>query len=339
MTEDIIHWPAERGRPRRGSPALGWSIRVNCILSPRIGQGAVQVRRENRAAHVKPIQFEYHAPERPDEVLELLADTDREIRVLAGGQSLVPMMNMRLAAPEALVDLRRVSELRYVRADEDRGLAVGAGASQSDALREPAVARGWPILVAALREIAHPQVRNRGTVCGSLAHHDPAAELPALAMALDARITARSVDGERRLAADELFVSHFETALAPGELLAEATFPPLPAGTGWSFRELARRRGDFALVGVAALLRRERGVAAAPRIVVLGAGVRPIRCPEAERAVEGHALSDDVARDAGERVAAEIDPADDVHASARYRREAAAVLTERALGEAWGRSN
>lgn len=288
---------------------------------------------------MKPISFEYHAPERADEVLGLLADTERETRVLAGGQSLVPMMNMRLAAPDALVDLRRVSELRYVHASDSGGLAVGAGASQSDALLEPAVARGWPILAAALGAIAHPQVRNRGTVCGSLAHHDPAAELPALALALDAQLTARSAAGERRLAADGFFVSHFETALDPGELLAEAWFPPLPAGTGWSFRELARRRGDFALVGVATLVRREDGVATAPRIVMLAAGERPIRCREAEAAVEGGVLTDEVAREAGERAAAEIDPADDVHASAAYRREATAALAERALGEAWGRSD
>jgi aerobic carbon-monoxide dehydrogenase medium subunit len=286
---------------------------------------------------VKPAPFEYHAPQHVEGVLELIADEEREMRVLAGGQSLVPMMNFRLARPDGLVDLRRVEALRYVRREDGGRLAVGAGARQSDALRDPAVAQGWPLIAAALREIAHPQVRNRGTVCGSLAHHDPAAELPAVSVALDARMTVRSVQGNRELAAEEFFVSYFETALGPGELLAEVWFPALPAGTGWSFREVARRRGDFALVGVATLVRRESGVAASPRIVVFGAGKRPVRCRSAEAALDGRAPEEEVRREVADRVAEEIDPVDDVHASGEYRRDAAAALVERAIGEAWER--
>jgi CO/xanthine dehydrogenase FAD-binding subunit len=286
---------------------------------------------------VKPAPFEYHAPEHVDAVLELIADEERELRVLAGGQSLVPMMNLRLATPDGLVDLRRVRELRYVRSDQGGRLALGAGARQSDALRAPAVARGWPILTVALREIAHPQVRNRGTVCGSLAHHDPAAELPAVAVALSARIDVRSMRGSRELAAEDFFVSYFETALEPGELLAEVSFPPLAAGTGWSFMELARRRGDFALVGVATLLRRDGGLADSTRIVLFGAGERPVCCRAAEAALDGRVPEEDVAREVAQHVAEEINPVDDAHASADYRRAAAAALVERAVAEAWER--
>lgn len=286
---------------------------------------------------MKPAPFEYHAPEHVEGVLEAIADRDREMRVLAGGQSLVPMMNFRLARPDGLVDLGRVRELRYVRREEDGRLAVGAGARQADALWDPAVADGWPIMTAALREIGHPQVRNRGTVCGSIAHHDPAAELPAIAVALDARMTVRSADGEREVEAEGFFVSYFETALEPGELLVEVSFPPPEPGTGWAFGELARRRGDFALVGVAALVRRQGDVVASPRIVLFGAGERPMRCRAAEAALTERAPEADVLREVTERAGEEIAPVDDVHASAEYRRETAAVLVERAIGLAWGR--
>jgi carbon-monoxide dehydrogenase medium subunit len=286
---------------------------------------------------VKPAPFDYHAPEHVEGVLEAIADQEREVRVLAGGQSLVPMMNFRLARPDGLVDLRRVRELRYVRVDGDGRLAVGAGVRQAETLLDPAVAAGWPIVTAALRQIGHPQVRSRGTVCGSIAHHDPAAELPAVAVALDARMTVRSSQGSRELGAEEFFVSYYETALEPGELLSEVSFPAPAPGTGWAFGELARRRGDFALVGIAALVRRRGEVAESPRIVLFGAGERPLRCRAAEAELDGRAPEADVVGEVAKRAREEISPVDDVHASADYRREAAGVLIERALGEAWGR--
>jgi carbon-monoxide dehydrogenase medium subunit len=286
---------------------------------------------------VKPAPFDYYAPEHVEGVLEALADQDREMRILAGGQSLVPMMNFRLARPDGLVDLNRVEGLRYVRVEDDGSLAIGAGARQVDALRNPVVAEAWPIVTAALERIGHPQIRSRGTICGSLAHNDPAAELPAVAVALDAQLTVRSANGEREMGAEEFFVSYYETALEPGELLSEVSFPAPESDTGWAFGELARRRGDFALIGVAALVRRRGDVAASPRIVLFGAGERPVRCSAAEVALDGRAPEPDVVREVAERTRDEIAPLDDVHASADYRREIATVLVERAIHQAWER--
>jgi carbon-monoxide dehydrogenase medium subunit len=260
---------------------------------------------------VKPASFTYHAPRRLDEALALLADDSVEARVLAGGQSLVPMMNFRLAVPDVLVDLRRVEELAYLRVGADGALGIGAGTTQAQLLRDARVEAGWPLLAEGVRHIGHPQVRSRGTVCGALAHHDPHGELPALAVALDATLTVAGSDGARLVAAEDFFVSYYEVALETGEILVEASFPVVPAGSGWSFREIARRRGDFALVGVACLCTPSQ-----TRLVVFGASERPLL------------LSD------GDEVADAVDPLDDVHASAEYRREAAVELATAALAEA-----
>ena len=244
-------------------------------------------------------------------MLALLADDAVETRVLAGGQSLVPMMNFRLAVPDALVDLRHVDELHYLRVAADGALEIGAGTTQAELLRSPEAAAGWPLLVEGVRHVGHPQIRSRGTVCGSLAHNDPHGELPALAVALEATLTVAGPAGRRRVAAEDFFVSYYEVALEPGELLVEVRFPPPPEGSGWSFRELARRRGDFALVGVACVATR-----AAARLVVFGAGDGPLLLRDAED------------------VALAVRPADDVHAGAEYRREAAAELAAAAVAEA-----
>jgi len=260
---------------------------------------------------MKPAAFAYHAPRRLDEVLALLADDSVEARVLAGGQSLVPMMNFRLAMPEVLVDLRRVEELAYLRVGAGGALEIGACTTQAQLLRDERVRAGWPLLAEGVRHIGHPQTRSRGTVCGALAHNDPHGELPALAVALDATLTVAGPAGNRRVAAGDFFVSHYEVALEPSEILVEASFPPIPSGSGWSFREIARRRGDFALVGVACLC-----TAAETRLVVFGTSARPLRCSDADE------------------VADAVDPSDDVHATAEYRREAAIELATAALAEA-----
>jgi carbon-monoxide dehydrogenase medium subunit len=283
---------------------------------------------------MKPAQFAYHSPDQLDEVLDLLGDDEREVRVLAGGQSLVPMMNFRLAAPEVLVDLRRVQGLRYVRREGDGSLTIGAGARQSALLREPVIAEHWPLLAEGARHIGHPQVRSRGTVCGSLAHHDPTAELPALAVALDARMVIGSASGKRGLAAEDFFLSYYTVALAPGEMLLEVRFPPSPPGAGWSFKEVARRRGDFALVGVAALVEGNgNGTVSNARLVLCGVGERPFRALAAEEAVAAGASFEE----AGRLVSEAVQPMGSVHASAEYRSEAAGVLAARALAEAWER--
>ncbi|HEX6458290.1 MAG TPA: xanthine dehydrogenase family protein subunit M [Thermoleophilaceae bacterium] len=284
---------------------------------------------------MKPAPFAYHAPDQLDEVLALLGDHAHEVRLLAGGQSLVPMMNFRLAAPEVLVDIRRVDALRHVRREGDGTLAIGAGVRQSALLREPVVKAGWPLLTEGARHIGHPQVRSRGTVCGSLAHHDPTAELPALAVALDARMMLAAASGTREVPAREFFVSYYTAALEPGEMLLEVRFPPCPAGAGWCFKEVARRRGDFALVGVAALVEAgDDGSVSSARIVLCGVGERPFRALDAEEAVAAGASFEE----AGRLVADAVRPVGSIHASAEYRRECAGVLAARALSEAWGRA-
>src|SRR3954466_15635615 len=215
---------------------------------------------------MKPAPFAYHAPERLEDVVGLLSDDAYESRVLAGGQSLVPMMNFRLAVPEVLVDIRHVEELRHMRIEPDGSLAVGAAVTQSMLLRDPRTSATWPLLSEGVRNIGHPQVRSRGTVCGSLAHHDPHGELPALAVALDATMLVDGPAGRREIAAEDFFVSYYEVALEPAELLTGVRFPAPARGAGWAFAEIARRRGDFALIGVVCLL-----VQGDPRIVVFGA--------------------------------------------------------------------
>ncbi|HST39937.1 MAG TPA: xanthine dehydrogenase family protein subunit M [Conexibacter sp.] len=280
---------------------------------------------------MKPAPFIYHAPEQLDELLSLLAADDVDGRVIAGGQSLVPMMNFRLSTPERLVDIRRVEELRGLCRLPDGGLAIGAAVTQAQLLRDRAVTADFPLLAEAIGHIGHPQIRSRGTICGSLAHHDPTAELPALALALDARMTIRSANGSRELSAADFFVSYYETALEYGELLAEVTFPAPRPRAGWSFRELARRRGDFALVGAVALV--ERG--AQSRLVLFGVGDRARRIEPVERLLgDAPAFDADLLAQIPELVAAAIDPLGDVHASADYRRELAGELAVAAITEA-----
>jgi carbon-monoxide dehydrogenase medium subunit len=287
---------------------------------------------------MKPAPFAYSAPEQLDELLALLADEERDVRVIAGGQSLVPMMNFRLSAPELLIDLRRVDGLRHLRHEPDGALTVGAAVTQAQLLRDRGVRERFPLLVEGIGHIGHPQIRSRGTVCGSLAHHDPTAELCALAVALGARMRVLAAHGERTIAAEDFFVSYYETALEPGELLAEVTFPAPAPGIGWSFKEIARRRGDFALVGAIATVRRAAEAATGTGLVLFGVGDRPRRIDAVAAHVDG--AVPDAARLARipALVAEAIDPVGDLHASAEYRREVAGELAVQVLTEAWERS-
>lgn len=289
---------------------------------------------------MKPAQFDYHAPDQLDELLGLLADEFTDVRVIAGGQSLVPMMNFRLAAPELLLDLRRVEQLDRLDLAPGGELVVGARVTQARLLRALERDGRWPVLAEGLRHIGHPQIRSRGTVCGSLAHHDPTAELPALALALGARITARSAAGTREIPAAEFFVSYYETALEPGELLSEVAFPAWPDGRGWSFEEIARRRGDFALVGAVALVDRDPAGAriAGARLVLFGAADRPLHVAGAEELLIGGTADPERIEAVRELVAETVTPVDDGHASADYRRAAAARLAGAAVERAWERS-
>lgn len=287
---------------------------------------------------MKPAPFAYHSPRELEEVLALLAEgagDERDVRILAGGQSLVPMMNFRLAAPEELVDIRHVAELRHLRSGPDGDLEIGAGARQGELLRDRHVRERWPVLAEAVRHIGHPQIRSRGTVCGSLAHHDPSAELPALAVALGARLELARAGGRRVLAAEDFFRSYYEVALEPAEMLVNVVFPALAPGSGWAFRELARRRGDFALAGAVCVLPgRGLGDGSSPRLVLFGVGERPIRVEAAEAGLAG---ANGTAPDLDHIRAAVLDaaqPLSDVHASAEYRRAAAAELATQCVIEA-----
>jgi carbon-monoxide dehydrogenase medium subunit len=282
---------------------------------------------------MKPPQFDYHAPTTLEEALRLRSECAGDSAVLAGGQSLMPMLNLRLARPAVLIDLRGVAELAGID-ERDGGLAIGAMTRQRSAERSDLISARAPLVRQALVHVGHPAIRNRGTVGGSLAHADPAAELPAVAVALDAEFVARSVRGERTIAADDFYVGFLSTALAPDELLVEVRTPP-PRGTATAFVELARRHGDFAVVGVAAALALDgAGVIADARLVFTGVGGLPVRARAAEASLVGAAAGAAAFAAAGELVSGEIEARSDAHASGEYRRRVAGVLARRALEEA-----
>jgi CO/xanthine dehydrogenase FAD-binding subunit len=270
---------------------------------------------------VKPAAFAYDDPRELDEALALLAGEGEDVKALAGGQSLVPLLNFRLARPDRLVDLNRVEELGYLRR-EGNVLRIGALARHADLEGSAEVAAGWTLLAQAVRLVGHPQIRVRGTVCGSVAHADPAAELPVALAALDARFHLRSVRGSRALSADELFLGFFTTALEPDELLVEIEVPAPPAGSGSAFVEHARTHGDFALGGAAAVVR-----GADARLSLLAAGPVPVRA----RAAEGLLTSGASFAEAADAAVADLELAGE---DADWRRALLRDLVLRALKEA-----
>jgi aerobic carbon-monoxide dehydrogenase medium subunit len=286
---------------------------------------------------VKPPVFEYIAVGSIDEAVAELEQHGDAAKLLAGGQSLVPLLNMRLANPERLVDLNRVAELAYV-TERAGGLALGAMTRQRAVERSELAALRVPLLADALPWVGHFQIRNRGTVGGSLSHADPAAELPAVALCLDARFTARGPAGERTLPAEGFFRSQLTTALTPTELLTEVWFPMSPRGSGSAWMELARRHGDYALVGVAAVVTLAGDRIEEARLALTGVGDRPIRAREAETRLAGESLTPSVLAEAADAVRRAIDPGNDIHATAAYRRHIAGVLTGRALRVAAARA-
>ena len=282
---------------------------------------------------MKPASFEYAAPAALAEALALKAEHGDEAKFLAGGQSLVPAMNFRLAQAALLVDLNGLAELDFIRLDKSGELRLGAMTRQRRLERDAWVASRAPLLHEAMPWVAHPQIRNRGTLGGSLAHADPAAELPVVALALQARLRAQSASGERWIEAADFFQGLFTTALAADEMLVEIALPPLPARTGTAFIEFARRRGDYALMGVAAVIGLdEAGLVRQARLVYLNAGEAPVLAPGAAAILEGQRPSAETIAEAA-RLAAEteIGPEGNVHASAAYQRHLAAVLTRRAV--------
>ena len=285
---------------------------------------------------MKPAKFDYYAPTTRDEALELLGQHGYYAKVLAGGQSLMPMMNLRLARPSVVVDINRVEGLSGI-ASDGGGMTIGAMTRQRQIEGSAEVGDDFPVISAAIPHIAHFQIRNRGTIGGSLAHSDPAAEIPALCLALDAEITASSSRGERKIAASDLAIGPLTTSLEPEELLTQVRLPALD-GDGewrWGFREVCRRDGDFALVGAIALLRLDSGnVCREARIAMFGVGDGPIRAFEAETSLVGRVVDDTARREAAALVSAAVDPGSDIHASAEYRKEVSAVMARRALEDA-----
>jgi len=281
---------------------------------------------------MKPAKFDYYDPTSLEEALALLDTHQGDSKVLAGGQSLMPLLNMRLARPKIVVDINRIKELNYVRAS-DGGIAIGAIARQRALQTEKLIAERVPILQEAAYYIAHPQIRSRGTICGSIAHADPAAELPALALALDAEMTLASAKAVRAVGAQTFFQSFFTTALEANEILTEVRFPAAPKDSAWSVIEISRRHGDFAIVGIVAglALEPDRQVIRRARLVYFGVGPTPVRVKAAEDALIGQAALEPAFEAAAQSAKQGIDPSNDIHASEEYRRAVAATLTKRAL--------
>ena len=280
---------------------------------------------------MKPPPFRYAAPTSVEEVLDLLAaNADDEPRVLAGGQSLVPLMNFRLAQPGFLVDLRLVEALTTLRTDGDV-LVIGAMVRQSAAERSPEVALAAPLLAEALGYVAHTPIRNSGTVGGSLAHADPAAELPAVALALDAELVAAGPGGTRTIPAAEFFHGSFTTALEPGEILTEVRVPRREGVGGHAFVEFARTHGNFALVGVAAVIELDEDIVAGVSIALSGVASTPVRATAAERTLAGTSADAATIKVAVDAAVDELSPAGDLHGSTETRTDIARSYLRRGI--------
>jgi CO/xanthine dehydrogenase FAD-binding subunit len=288
---------------------------------------------------LKPPQFDYHDPTTVAEVLALLQQFGDEAKLLAGGQSLIPVLSMRLARPQVLIDLNKVEGLSYIR-EEDGVLAVGAMTRHATLEKSELVNRRQPLLRECMRHIGHTQIRNRGTIGGSLAHADPSAELPALMVALEGTLRITGPSGDREVAAEDLFLMYFTTCVQADELLTEVRIPFLPPRTGYAFEELARRHGDFALAGVACTLTlADNGTVADCRLGLTGVGMTPVRPRDAEDLLKGQLPSPEQFAAAAELVKGGIMPDSDIHASGEYRQHLAGVLTERALARSLSRCN
>jgi CO/xanthine dehydrogenase FAD-binding subunit len=278
---------------------------------------------------MKPAKFEYVSPSTVQAAVEALVASNGEGKVLAGGQSLLPLMNFRMARPAVLVDLNGIKGLSYI---EDRGdrIAIGALTRHRELEHSPLIASKLPVMAAAMRHVAHLAIRNRGTIGGSLSHADPAAELPMLATFYDAEISAQGRAGRRTIAPKEFFVDALTNCLEPEEIVVEVEFPILKQD-GWAFEEVARRFGDFALASIAVSLRRGPSRLEAARVAVMGVADTPLRLREAEEELVAMELDDRTPDRFSEIVVSQVSPNDDLHASAEYRRHLLAQLAKRAL--------
>lgn len=291
---------------------------------------------------MKPAPFDYHAPATLDEAVALLTrleDEGCDMKIIAGGQSLMPMLALRVARPEALVDLRRLDTLNYIR-DDAGTLAIGAMTSKQAAADSALVRRAQPLFHAATELVGHRQIRNRGSVGGSFAHADPASEYPAVALVLDTEFEAVGPDGARTIPADEFFVTYMTTSLETTEVLTAVRFAPFAPQRRWAIQEFARRNGDLALAGIALTLNVDGGLCRDVRIAAFGVEATAVRLTAAEQLLEGQPAQAAQFEQAGKAGAAQLDdPMSCIHASSAYRRHLIGVLTTRALGEAAARTH
>ena len=282
---------------------------------------------------MKPPVFDYHAPTSVEEAIALLTRYGGEAKLLAGGQSLMPLLNFRLSRPAALVDLNTIPGLAYIR-EADGEIRLGAMTRQRTIEFSDVVRRRLPLLTEATALVAHLPIRTRGTIGGSLAHADPSAEYPAVLAALHGTVVVRGPRGERTLGPAELFQSYLTTSLGPDEILVEVRLPAMAAGAGVAFEEFSRRHGDFAIVGVAAMLVGDGERCRTARLATAGAGPVPVRLRSAEEILERDGLSEAAIEAAARRAAGLVEPDSDIHASAAYRKNLTRVLTGRALRRA-----
>lgn len=291
---------------------------------------------------MKPAPFDYHAPATLDEAVALLTrleDEGCDMKIIAGGQSLMPMLALRVARPEALVDLRLLDTLNYIR-DDAGTLAIGAMTSKQAAADSALVKRAQPLFQAATELVGHRQIRNRGSVGGSFAHADPASEYPAVALVLDTEFEAFGPDGARTIPADEFFVTYMTTSLETTEVLTAVRFAPFAPQRRWAIQEFARRNGDLALAGIALTLNVDGGLCRDVRIAAFGVEATAVRLTAAEQLLEGQPAQAAQFEQAGKAGAAQLDdPMSCIHASSAYRRHLVGVLTTRALGEAAARAH
>jgi carbon-monoxide dehydrogenase medium subunit len=281
--------------------------------------------------------FEYHLAESVEEAVGLLAEWGDEAKVLAGGQSLVPLLAYRLARPAHLIDVNGLADLDYI--TDGSGVEIGATVRHRVAERSETIGSEAPIVAAALRFVGHTAIRNRGTIGGSIAHADPAAELPTVLTALGGEVVARSTRGVRTIPAESFIEGFLTTTLEADELLTAIRLPPWPASTGWAFNEFSRRNGDFAIVGVATVIGLGAdGRVSNARLVFSGVGSTPVRAVEAEGSMIGEVPSPELWAAAADHAGAELDPPADLHGSAAYRRQLARVLAARSLHEAHQRA-
>ena len=288
---------------------------------------------------MKPAPFKYARPGSVDEALALLQAGGDEAKVLAGGQSFVPLLNLRMASVESIVDLNRLDDLAYIKRDNDT-LRIGAMTRHRQIEVSDEIRAAQPLLCRAAAEVGHLAIRNRGTIGGSLVHADPAAEWPLVAAVLDAQFVLRSQDNSRTIAAREFFLAPLMTAIEPNEILCEVRFPVAPVGAVWGFQELCRRPGDFAIVAIACQLTLDDGgTCSTASLAVGGAHSTPLHVAEVEPIISGSQGEAAVMTAAAEKAAAAVDPSGDVHGSADYRRRMVKVLTQRALKEAWAQKS